>query len=165
MTDRQLCSPHTANMTTYFLERARHYRFAAAVLGGGFNVPLVTTVNLDLLRLGLAELPGCAVAFAKDACNGCGDPPKRSPVWCLESPLRRSKEREALLGPRVVAGLSVGVCRTHRCASADYALGLTRVTKEYPLNTRVQYIEAREIGILSWLAIRRPNSKDSRRTR
>ena len=63
------------------------------------------------------------------------------------------------------ASLSVGMGRTHRCASAAYALGLTRVTKEYSLNTRVQYIEAREIGILSWLAIRRPNSKDSRRTR
>jgi len=33
MTDQQskLCSPHTGNMTTYFLERARHYRFAAAM--------------------------------------------------------------------------------------------------------------------------------------
>jgi len=32
MTDQQgkLCSPHTANVTTY-LERAKHYRFAAAM--------------------------------------------------------------------------------------------------------------------------------------
>ena len=33
MTDQQgkLCSPHTANVTTYFLERAKYYRFAAAM--------------------------------------------------------------------------------------------------------------------------------------
>ena len=33
MTDQQskLCNPHTANLTTYFLERAKHYRFAAAM--------------------------------------------------------------------------------------------------------------------------------------
>jgi hypothetical protein len=33
MTDRQskLCSPRTANVTTYFLERAKHYRFTAAM--------------------------------------------------------------------------------------------------------------------------------------
>jgi hypothetical protein len=33
MTDRQskLCSPHTVNLTTYFLERAKYYRFAAAM--------------------------------------------------------------------------------------------------------------------------------------
>lgn len=33
MTDQQSkpCSPHTGNVTTYFLERAKHYRFAAAM--------------------------------------------------------------------------------------------------------------------------------------
>ena len=33
MTDQQnkLFSPHTANVTTYFLERAKYYRFAAAM--------------------------------------------------------------------------------------------------------------------------------------
>jgi hypothetical protein len=33
MTDQQskLCSPHTGNLTTYFLERAKYYRFAAAM--------------------------------------------------------------------------------------------------------------------------------------
>ncbi len=33
MTDQQskLCSTHTANVTTYFLERAKHYRFAAVM--------------------------------------------------------------------------------------------------------------------------------------
>ena len=33
MTDRQskLCRPHTENVTIYFLERAKHYRFAAAM--------------------------------------------------------------------------------------------------------------------------------------
>jgi pyridoxine/pyridoxamine 5'-phosphate oxidase len=33
MTDQQSkpCSPHTGNVTTYFLERAKHYRLAAAM--------------------------------------------------------------------------------------------------------------------------------------
>jgi hypothetical protein len=33
MTDQQckLCSPHAGNLTTYFLERAKYYRFAAAM--------------------------------------------------------------------------------------------------------------------------------------
>jgi hypothetical protein len=33
MTDQRskLCGPHTGNLATYFLERAKHYRFAAAM--------------------------------------------------------------------------------------------------------------------------------------
>jgi hypothetical protein len=33
MTDQQgkLCSPHIGNLSTYFLERAKYYRFAAAM--------------------------------------------------------------------------------------------------------------------------------------
>jgi hypothetical protein len=44
------------------------------------------------------------------------------------------------------------------------SLSLTRETKEYSHTTCVQYLEACEIGKMRWLVIRRPNSKDSRRT-
>jgi len=109
MTDQQskLCSPHTGNMTTYFLERARHYRFAAAMTENTHEIEGLCEVAYmfermahDIRRLAphsrltagawprrqcslstdrkagfietwLAELPGRAVAFAKDACNGC----------------------------------------------------------------------------------------------
>jgi hypothetical protein len=40
-------------------------------LGRGFNVPWVAIAKLDLSKLGLAELLGCAVAVARDAFDGC----------------------------------------------------------------------------------------------
>jgi hypothetical protein len=40
MTDQQskLHSPHTGNLTTYFLERAKYYRFAAAMTENSLEI-------------------------------------------------------------------------------------------------------------------------------
>ena len=53
MTDQQskLCRPHTGNMTTYFLERARHHRFAAAMSENTHEIEMLCAVAYMFERM------------------------------------------------------------------------------------------------------------------